>query len=142
MILWFRLLHINTVDYTTLWLNIFNKARNQDDCANGVSSCQSAKIMSHMFLLCMNASILKYPDNKFYVCTCMFSCSKTNVTINIHIEGGVESTFPRQRGYCLLLYSGHILSRMRASKEKENNHQDTNFFTEIYGKIRQVPNFF
>lgn len=50
-----------------------NEARNQDECAHGVSSCQSAKTMLHMFLSRMIASVLKYHDDKknsMYVHVC------------------------------------------------------------------------
>lgn len=108
----------------------------------GFSCCQSSKTMLHMFLLCMHASILKYHDENLYVCACMLSCSKQNIIINIHIGKGVVCTIPRQKVYFLLAYSGHFfLFKMRARKERENNHQDTNNFTEIYSIMCQVLYF-
>lgn len=106
-----------------------NEARNQDECAHGVSSCQSAKTMLHIFLSRMIASVLKYYDKKkFYVCTCMLSCSKMNIMINIHIGRGVRSTIPRQRGHFLLVYSGQIISKKEGERRERKNPSGYRYF--------------
>lgn len=82
-----------------------------------------------MFLSRMIASVLKYYDKKkFYVCTCMLSCSKMNIMINIHIGRGVRSTIPRQRGDFLLVYSGQIISKKEGERRERKKSSGYRYF--------------